>query len=57
MTLSSQVQFIVMAESRLVVDEALALCLQRLNMEEDILDTERSESPLTTVKQTMFSAF
>uniref|UniRef100_A0A3Q1IKB9 Uncharacterized protein n=1 Tax=Anabas testudineus TaxID=64144 RepID=A0A3Q1IKB9_ANATE len=29
-----------MAESRLIVEEALALCLQRLSMEEDILDTE-----------------
>lgn len=55
MTLSSQVQFRVMAESQLVVDEVLALCLQRLNMEDDILETERSESPLTTVKKTVVS--
>lgn len=38
-----------MGESRLIVEELLALCLQRITMEEDAVNTEQGEADPGTV--------
>lgn len=40
-----------MAESRLIMEELLAICLQRITMEESIMNTEQGETswPRTVV--------
>lgn len=38
-----------MGESRLIVEELLALCLQRITMEENTVNTEQGETDLGTV--------
>lgn len=39
----------VMGESRLIAEELLALCLQRITMEENTVNTEQGETDLGTV--------
>ena len=40
-----------MGESRLIVDELLVLCLQRIKMEENIMTTEQGEDAHTHISR------